>query len=168
MSHPDNGSAIYSDLPPFVMDRSVSLTRPAPQKGYEYWKSLLRGRAMPARQDVLPRDMREILSYVGLVEIVALPDGGEDYAMRLIGGKLEEVFGPITDKPLSTSLPAQIATRWREVFDKARGLRAPLAVTGRMGFENKRHLKYELFLAPLGDGDTVTMLFGVLDVWPVT
>jgi hypothetical protein len=54
------------------------------------------------------------------------------------------------------------------VFEDVRSNKVPLAVSGRVGYENLRHLKYELFIGPLGDGNTVRMMFGVLDIWPVT
>jgi hypothetical protein len=43
----------------------------------------------------------------------------------------------------------------------------PLVATSRVAYNNLRHLKQELFIAPLGEGDEVRMLFGALDIWPV-
>jgi hypothetical protein len=65
-------------------------------------------------------------------------------------------------------LPQETALRWRLVFDEVRKNGAPLAVSGRVAYENLRHLKYELFVAPLGEGEVAGMIFGVLDIWPVT
>jgi hypothetical protein len=161
-------SLSHEDMPPVLVDRTLALTRPPIIKARDYWMTLRGARAMPGRAEIVPRDLREILPHIGLVEMVPLPDGGEDYAMRLVGGKVEEVFGPLTGQPICTALPAETAARWRLVFDEVRASGKPLAVTGRVGFDNQRHLKYELFIAPLGEDGAVRMMFGALDIWPVT
>lgn len=169
MCPPDDGlSSPPDDLPPVFVDRSLSLTRTATIKGRDYWMDLRRGRAMPARADIAPRDMRDFLSHVGLVEKLQLSGGEEDFAVRLAGGRIEEVFGAIAGRPIGATLPPETAARWRLVLNEvSRGL-APLAVSGRMAYANMRHMKYELFIAPLGEEGVATMLFAVLDVWPVT
>lgn len=169
MCPPDDGlSSPPDDLPPVLVDRSLSLTRAATIKGRDYWLGLRHGRAMPSRSDIVPRDMRDFLAHVGLIERVSLPDGAEDYAVRLAGGRIEDVYGPLSGRPIGATLPSETAARWRLVLNEVSRSRAPLAVSGRMAYANLRHLKYELFIAPLGEGDTATMLFGALDVWPVT
>lgn len=123
---------------------------------------------MPTRGEIIPRDMREFLAHVGLIERAALPDGGEDYSVRLAGGRIEEVFGTLSGQPIGATLPPETALRWRLVFNEVSRSLAPLAVSGRVAHANLRHLKYELFVGPLGEGGVVTMLFGTMDIWPVT
>lgn len=168
MCPPDDGFASIADeMPPVHIDRSLHLTRASTIKGRDYWLALRGDKPMPARADITPRSMREFLPYVGLIELTALPEGGEDYAVRLAGGKIEEVFGSLTGQPIRNTLPPEIAARWRLLFEEVRRSKAPLVVTSRMAFNNQRHLKQELFIAPLGENGTVQMLFGVLDIWPV-
>jgi hypothetical protein len=154
-------------MPPVHIDRSLHLTRTPTIKGRDYWLALRGDRPMPARADISPRSMREFLPYIGLIELIALPDGSEDYAVRLAGGKIEEIFGSLTGHPLRDTLPPEIAARWRLVFEEVRRSKAPLVATSRMAYNNLRHLKQELFIAPLGEDGTVRMLFGVLDIWPI-
>ena len=164
------GPLAHDNLPPVTIDRTLAATPRPVIKARDYWLALRGEREMPAREEILPRDMRDFLAHVGLVEAMQLPDGSEDYAMRLMGGRIEEVFGAISKKPICEVLPPAIAARWRAVFDEVRNHRQPLVLTGRVAHENLRHLKYELFAAPLGEGanDDVPMIFGVLDLWAVT
>ena len=168
MCPPDDGFAsIPDDMPPVHIDRSLNVTRASTTKGRDYWLALRRDRPMPARADISPRSMREFLPYVGLIEFTPLPGGEEDYAVRLAGGKIEEIFGSLTGQSIRSTLPPEIADRWRLVFDEVRRSKAPLVATSRVAFNNQRHLKQEVFVAPLGEDGTVQMLFGVLDIWPV-
>lgn len=164
----DGLSSVPDDLPPVFIDRTLALTRKAAIKGRDYWFGLRGNRIMPARSEISPRDMREFLPHVGLVERVALPEGGIGYAMRLAGGRIEEIFGPLTGQPLDVVLPPETAVRWRKVFDEVIATQTPLAVSGRVAYASLRHLKYELFIAPLDLDGKPDMLFGVLDIWPVT
>ena len=157
-------SFLRESLPPVFVDRALALTRPPIVKARDYWLSLCGGRVMPARAEISPRDLVEILPHIGLVEMVPLQDGSEDYAMRLMGGKIEEVFGRLTGQPICTALPAETAARWRLVFDEVRGSHKPLAVTGRVGYDNLRHLKYELFIAPLGEDGVMRMILCTLGI----
>ncbi|HSM95979.1 MAG TPA: PAS domain-containing protein [Rhizomicrobium sp.] len=169
MCPPDEGLPhVSDDLPPVFVDRTLALTRSATIKGRDYWKNLRGNRAMPTRGDIAPRDMREFLSHVGLVEVVTGANGTVDYTMRVAGGKIEEIFGPLSGQPISRSLPPETVSRWGLVFDEIRKVGVPLAVSGRVAYANLRHLKYELFAAPLGEEGKVGAILGVLDIWPVT
>ena len=155
-------------MPPVHIDRTLSLTRAPLIKGRDYWLALRGERLMPARAEILPRDMREFLPYVALVELVPTPAGGEDYFVRIAGGKIEEIFGSLTSQFIQNTLPPEIAARWRVILDEVRKSKMPLVATSRVAYNNMRHLKQEVFIAPLGEGDgDVQMLFGVLDIWPV-
>ena len=169
MCPPDDGlPSVPDDLPPVFVDRSLALTRTPTIKGRDYWNRLRGERPMPTRAEIVPRDMRVFLPQVGLVEAVPGADGVVDYTMRVAGGKVEEIFGPLTGQPISKSLPPETVSRWRLVFDEIRKGGVPLAVSGRVAYANLRHLKYELFAAPLGEEGNVVAIFGVLDIWPVT
>jgi len=168
MCPPDDGFVSLSDeMPPVHIDRTLNLTRAATIKGRDYWLALRGDRQMPARAEISPRDMREFLPYVGLIEHAPLPEGGEDYFVRLVGGKVEEIFGPMTGQFITKTLPPEIADRWRLILDEVRRSKAPLVATSRVAYNNLRHLKQEVFIAPLGENGTVQVLFGVLDIWPV-
>jgi len=159
---------ITDDMPPVHIDRTLThLTRASTMKGRDYWLALRGDRDMPARAEISPRAMRDFLPFVGLIEWTAKPKGGEDYFVRLIGGKIEEIFGSMTGQFIDRTLPPDIAIRWRLVLDEVRKNGTPLAVSSRVAFNNLRHMKQELFVAPLGEDGPVKTLFGVLDIWPV-
>ena len=165
--HDDGLPVAHDDLPPVTIDRSLVLTRPVTIKACGYWMRLRGERAMPMRKDVVPRDMREFIAHVGLVDVLPRADGAFDYAIRLAGEKIMQVYGPITGRPVSEFLEPRIAARWVRVWDEVRSHALPLAVSGRVAHGGKRYLKYELFTAPLGQDHSVTHIFGVLDFWPV-
>jgi len=157
----------HDDLPPVTIDRSLALTRPATIKARDYWMGLRGTRAMPMRTEIAPRGMRDFLAYVGLVEVLPRAEGGFDYAIRLAGDKIMQLYGQIARRPITEFLEPRIAARWVRVWDEVRSQAAPLAVSGRIAHGGMHYLKYELFTAPLGQDAAVTHVFGVLDVWPV-
>lgn len=169
MCPPDDGLFSLSDgMPPVHIDRTLDhLTRAPVIKGRDYWRALRGDRPMPTRADIAPRDLREFLPHVGLMEALPIPGGGEDYFVRIAGGKMEEIFGPMTGQFIQSVLPPETAARWRVILDEVRRSRMPLAATSRVAYNNLRHLKQEVFIAPLGADGDVRMLFGVLDIWPV-
>ena len=152
--------------PAIEFDKTVSLKREMTAKAYDYWKAVRGARPMPARKDMSPHGMREFMRHVGLVEVRRMADGRITYFIRLAGARIESVFGAITGKTLSEFLPAPLESRWRLVFDAARETRAPVRVGSQMMFGGKSYLVSEVLLAPLGEGEDVTMLFAAVDVWP--
>jgi len=142
------------DLPPITIDPTVALTRPMTIKAYDYWQSARAGRAMPARKDIAPQAMRAFVGHVALVELRA-------------GARIEDAFGAITGRALPEFMPPRIEARWRMVMDKVIASAAPLRAASRVSFGGKTWLQAEVVLAPLGDGGTVSMLFGAIELWPV-
>jgi len=155
------------DLPPITIDPTVALTRPMTIKAYDYWQSARAGRAMPARKDIAPQAMRAFVGHVALVELRAGEGGKIDYVMRLAGARIEDAFGAITGRALPEFMPPRIEARWRMVMDKVIASAAPLRAASRVSFGGKTWLQAEVVLAPLGDGGTVSMLFGAIELWPV-
>ncbi|HEX3675602.1 MAG TPA: PAS domain-containing protein [Rhizomicrobium sp.] len=152
--------------PPIVIDRTVALTREMTAKAYAYWKSVRGARAMPARKDMTLPGMREFLRHIAFVELRPMADGRTAFFVRLAGDKIENVFGSITGKTLNEFLPTALEARWRLVFEAALEARAPVRIASRVVFGGKEYLASEVLMAPLGDGERVTMLFAALDVWP--
>ncbi len=123
---------------------------------------------MPTRQNINPRGMREFLAHVTLVEIQETAGGTIDYQIRLAGSVIEEVFGAISGKPISETLPPETVRRWRGFMETVRESAEPLRVASRVAFQNKTWLASELFVAPLGQNGKATMLFvAAEDMWPV-
>jgi hypothetical protein len=147
-------------LPPVAYDATLAFAHPALVKAFAYWNSRRGERAMPARADIRPQDMRGFLSHVGLIEVQPGTGGKPDYFVRLAGTSIEEVLGKRTGRPLTDGLAPALAERWRAQFDMVLQSRQPLRATGRVGYDNKSWLEAEIFYAPLGEhGATVSMVF---------
>lgn len=113
---------------------------------------------MPSRQDLNPGAMRAFTPHIGLVD-VRPGEGIVDYVVRRAGAKWEEVYGPITGCNLHDYLPPALEKVWRQMFDSVLERKAPVRVTSRVEFQGKTWLMAEIFIAPLGQEDQVTMLF---------
>ncbi len=161
----DTGLLEHS-LPPIAIDESQSFAQQATIEALAYWKSKLRGRSMPSRADLNPREMRSFMPNVALVELRQTADGAQDYYIRLSGTNIEQVFGQLTGQLISEFLPPEIEARWRRMFDAARDAAAPIRITGRVAFQRKTWLQCELMIAPLGtDGKTISMFFVAVATW---
>lgn len=51
-------------------------------EGYNYWRSLRRGRKFPARADITPRGLNKMLRHTALIAVL---DQGADYEYRIVG-----------------------------------------------------------------------------------
>jgi len=156
-----------TDGPKVEVDRSVSLTREANKKAYAYWQEARGTRPWPARKDLTPQGMKPFMRHVGLVELRTASEGRKaTYVIRYAGSKIESVYGSITGKTLEEFLSSDLQARWRIVFDAVMAAKAPIRFATPVMFGAKFYLSAEVLLAPLGDGDEVTMLFAGVDIWP--
>jgi hypothetical protein len=165
MSSDDGAKRTGFELPPFVIDRSATFTRPATIQALEYWRSVKGDRAMPARADISPAALRGVLPQIGLVDLPGPDDRPTAYVIRLAGDAITRVFGTLTGKPIDQILPPHILERWIACFDAARADAAPVRAASRIAFQNKTWLQAEVLLAPLGQAGQVSMLFAAVDVW---
>jgi hypothetical protein len=153
-------------LPPIAIDDSLGFLQPATIEALAYWKSRLDGRLMPSRADLDPRQMRAFMAHIALIELRSMPDGKQDYYIRLAGTAVEQLFGPFTGQSISEFLPAEIEARWRSMLDAARDAASPIRTIGRVAFQRKTWLECETMIAPLGtDGKTVSMFFVAVATW---
>jgi hypothetical protein len=157
------GAAQETSLLRLDIDTSLSFRHPITVEALAYWKSILAGRAMPSRADFDLRAMRDLLPHLGLMEPRRKADGTSDYYIRLIGTRLEQIYGTVTGKTISEFLSPDIQERWRTALDTAVAGRAPIRTIGRMAFQKKLWLEVECLIAPLShDGETVSMLLVVV------
>jgi hypothetical protein len=153
-------------LPGIEIDKTLSFRHPLNVEALGYWRSLLKGRAMPARADLDPRAMRGFLADMGLMETRKKADGTSDYFVRLAGTRTEQIYGPVTGKLISEFLPPEIEARWRGALDAAVAAGGPVRTIGRMAFQKRTWLEVECLVAPLGDdGQTISMLMIVVATW---
>ena len=100
-----------------------------------------------------------------LVSVLRSSDGGHDFKVRLAGEGARSVFGNIADKLISKFFPPEVAERWRFAFEAVSNQKAPLRNCGTVAFKNMNWLDYEVLVAPLGDGESVSDLFVVFVSW---
>jgi hypothetical protein len=119
---------------------------------------------MPSRADLNPIAMKAFTNHVGLVEIRP-GNGATPYFIRRAGTAWETVYGPMTGRYLNEFLPADVAETWIEAFDHVRHNKAPVRLTAKVDFQAKTWLSIEMLIAPLGDGDDVSMLLTNFVAW---
>ena len=130
----------------------------AGRAAYAYWRMLKGGRAMPARAELSPRDMRGILRNVVLLRVLG---GGTDYEYRIVGELFVWAYGlQFRDMRLSQIEAAapEHGARMRKLYEHVRTSAEPLAFQGWVGREipKSRFVYYESLLLPLADdGATV-------------
>ena len=131
------------------------LDSPVLKLAADYWRSLRNGRRFPARADLRPRDMAEILRDMALVKII---DGGADYEYRIVGDALAQAYAlPLQGRrisEISVTAPwfGQIAAT---TYDYVRRSGEPLAMRGRVGceFPEAKFVYNENVFLPLGASD---------------
>lgn len=170
MNDPDQRfPKVVDELPPVEISREPAFRCAENQAAIAYWRSNCRGRAMPARGDIDPTEMRPFLPHVGLVET---PDGSParpDYRIALAGSAIESVLGPLTGRLLQEAVPPVIARRWRSIYEVVVTEAIPIQATSRVSFEAKNFLMAELLVAPLtGERQRLDTLFVSLVFWSQT
>lgn len=163
-----NGPVVLTGFgAPIYVDRDLAFKDSVNHKALAYWQSKLGSRAMPARADIDPIEMRAFVTNVALVEVLTDASKAEPtFRIRLAGTAVEEVFGPLTGR-LVAELPKYFADRWQHLFMAALTAGAPVRITTDVTLENKDHLTAEAFIAPLADdGSAVSILFVCVRFWP--
>ncbi len=148
--------------PPIIVDYDLQFRQPQLGAALAYWRSRCRDRAMPARADLDPIDMREFLANVLLAEVVV---GRRDpqLRMRLAGTAIEAIFGPMTGKPLAEALPPDMVSRWALLAETVLAARGPVRFVTRIAYRAQEFVTAEALAAPLsGNGTDIDMMFAVV------
>lgn len=133
--------------------------------GMAYWNSRCLGRPMPSRADLDPIAMRKFSPNVGLVEVRNAAGGGTDYFIRRAGQRWEDVYGPMTGRLIQDFLPPHLVPSWREAFDLVTEAKTPVRLRTAIDFRGQTWLETEILIAPLGENDSVSMLFVCFVAW---
>ena len=70
---------------------------------------------MPSRSDFTPRDLKDILRNVLMIEKIA--DDPSQFRWRLVGSGLLSILGENTGKTFEDSIPSEHLQRWNECGD---------------------------------------------------
>jgi len=127
---------------------------------HDYWLGKRDGRALPTRADIDPVELRLLLAYVFLVDVIA--GRPRDYRFRLAGTHIRDFAGmEVTGKRIPEVFPPAFGDEVRQHWDAAIACAAPLHCQGRLWTEDAAHLPWEGIVMPLGGpGGGVAMLFG--------
>lgn len=122
---------------------------------------------MPSRADISPSALRSVLPQIALVDVPSAHDRPSAYVVRLAGEAIQQVFGPLTGRPIDEFLPQEVLERWIACFEATRTSAAPIRVTTpQVRYQGKTWLQSEVLLAPLGQDGKIFMLLAAVDTWP--
>ncbi len=117
-----------------------------------YWRRLAAGRKFPARSDVTPRGLRNLLRYTTLIRVV---DGGKDYEYRIVGDAYVMAHGVSFQGRLWSEIEQQSPRFHRmikPVYDFVVKTGEPAATRGwiERGAGANEHIYSEYVYLPLG------------------
>lgn len=146
-------------------DPTLAFSDPIYEKFLSLWRSKAGTRAMPAKSEITPRDLKEFLPYIALIQRVA--ENPSRYVWRLTGSKVAEVTGHHTGKTFEESLPPEVLPRWIECSDLVLDGGQPQRFLGRVHLNGREYLDAENLLAPLiNDNGQPTFLMGLCRYTP--
>ncbi|HUL05827.1 MAG TPA: PAS domain-containing protein [Candidatus Acidoferrum sp.] len=126
---------------------------------YGYWRRKGAGRVMPGRADIDPLDIPRLLPNVFLMDVV--PGTPRRFRFRLVGTRIAELEGEMTDRFLDEFVPGAAGTAMARHYDET----AEGRISARhetLHWRKREYINYDVLLLPLSsDGETVDMLFGL-------
>lgn len=136
----------------------AQLVIPEQRQLFDYWRSKCAGRAMPTRSDVNPADLKRLLPYLSLIDVV---DGSGRMRVRLAGTQLREFFGrEITGAYLNDLDPAERPSYWQATNQR---LVSGLPAQGILPVRRPRGefiTRFWIRLPLSSDGERVNMVLG--------
>jgi hypothetical protein len=127
---------------------------------YDYWKKERGKRPLPARNDIDPVELRYLLGYLVLLDVL---DGPRQFRVRLQGTELERWTGrDLTGKTLDQLPSPQLAAVAGELLAQAVAARAPCHRIGVQIIDDLPR-RFEALVLPLAaDGVAVNMLLAAV------
>lgn len=142
---------------------------------FEYWRSKLKERPIPARADIVPGELREFLPFLFIADVQKDAAIGAEITLRLVGTHIERTFGiDLTGLPvggLNKHWPDFVVGR--DLFDV---VNQPAVIVATHEFcgpdikekfalnnSNRANLCYQRLVLPLSsDGKNVDRILGAL------
>lgn len=124
---------------------------------YAYWLSKRGDRAMPARSDIKPAEIKPLLPDI-MIWSAAAP-----HTIRIVGDNIVRFVGSNhTGKPATTGMPPEAAEAMLNVFTRVIATKAPRFRVGKaFWLPEKSYRTFEACYLPLSpDGDAVDMILG--------
>ena len=104
---------------------------------------------MPSRSDLTPRDLKDIMRNVFVLERIS--QNPSHFRWRLIGTGLTNVLGEHTGKTFEDSIPAEHLPRWTECGDMILEGGQPLRFLGRVHLNGREYLDADNLMVPLAN-----------------
>jgi hypothetical protein len=131
----------------------------------ETWRAKAGDRKMPARSEITPRDLKDVLRNIVVFERIG--QSPSHYMFRLIGTGLTEIAGHVTGKTFEECVPTELVPRWNECCDLMLGSERPLRFIGRVHFRGREYLDAEHVYVPLtNDSGVPTFIMGLCRYTP--
>lgn len=144
----------------FIVD-PPGITQPILRPVLDYWHLKRGTRAMPARLDIEPLELKPYLRHLFLIE----PLPGGDFRYRLVGSEITERYGRNSTGRTVREIYAAVPVVADWLLGMLRAVttgKRPVLASGSLRAVGKEHVFSESLHMPLGDdGDTVSMIFGV-------
>lgn len=130
---------------------------PSLRKLYEYWNAKRGGRAIPARGDIDPIDLKPLLPLLILIDVVPDP---RRYVYRLVGThEVEMRGGDPTGKPVEEAYYGESADEATYCLDRVVRTRQPVLYRGTYQPLSTRTQQEDVIFLPLSkNGEAVNMI----------
>ena len=144
-------------LPATTVGASSEIADVRLRRLYDYWATKRGGRPAPARGDIDPVEIPEVLGYVNIFDVQNDP---REYRVRLNGSNIAEMLGKdITGQYCSTITSGEDAARCKKAFDICADRCIPVMVETTLAFCGKPYMVQTFILLPLsGDSEQVDMI----------
>jgi hypothetical protein len=126
---------------------------------YDYWDRARGERKMPARADIDPAAIPQLLPYIIMYDVA--PDGG--YTIRLVGEEVVHFVGHnTTGSRAGAMMPPRSAEMMMRILDAVAKGRAPRFRAGKAHWHpEKAYREFEACFLPLSaDGEAVNIVLG--------
>lgn len=140
-----------------TVDPDLNIEAPALREILALWQCKCGDRAMPARSDFGPEELRAHMGWIVLVDVEPAP---LRFRYRLIGTELTQWVGrDSTGRYLDELYDPEVYDTAISAYRRVVAQKCPLRVHGRMRHAEKGHIAFESLDLPLSDdGETVSMI----------
>ena len=151
---------------PVSVDWAIDLFDHRLRQIHSHWTRLHRGTALPLRRDFRPSELRAVLPYVFLVEVLSEP---RDFRLRHAGTHFEEFAQQkLSGKRVVEAFPPDFGASVLKLWGEAVESRRPLHAIGQLWVPDRDYVRWEGLILPLAadDGTIEQLLGGVVFSYP--
>jgi hypothetical protein len=130
-------------------DPTLAFSIPRYEKLVSIWREKAAGRKMPARSELMARDLKDFLRDIVIFQRET--ENPSRYVWRLIGTGVTDILGHHTGKTFEESIPPQHLPRWIEVCDFILASEQPIRMRGRVHLQGREYLDAENLYLPLAN-----------------